>query len=108
MLGGPGASKGVMAWRQVYRSLEHGFAKNACSEKMISKFPKAIEDFANAFVTMQEKRHSADYDPYIKLTKSEVALDIAITEQVIADFKLENMKDKRAFCTWVLFKKPRS
>ncbi|WP_208632889.1 hypothetical protein [Rhizorhabdus wittichii] len=71
-------------------------------------FPKAIEDFGNAFVTMQEKRHSADYDPYIRLTKSEVSLDIAIAEQVIRDFAKERMKDRRAFCTWVLFKKPRN
>jgi hypothetical protein len=105
MLGGAGASKGVMAWRQTYRALEHNFAKGACSDGIISKFPKAIEDFANAFVTMQEKRHAADYDPYTKLTKSEVLQDILLVEQTIRDFQKEKPKDRRAFCALVLFKK---
>jgi hypothetical protein len=38
----------------------------------VTKFPKEIEDFANAFLAMQDKRHSADYDPHAKFTKSEV------------------------------------
>ena len=105
LLGGDGADKGQMAWRQTYRALEHGAAKSACSDGIMSKFPKAIEDFANAFVTMQEKRHSADYDPLVKLTKSEVLQDIGLVEQTVRDFMKESKKDRRAFCALVLFKK---
>ena len=94
-----------MAWRQTYRALEHKFAKNACADRIIARFPKAIEDFANAFVTMQEKRHAADYDPFIRLTKSEVLQDIILVEQAVVDFLKEPVKDRRAFCALVLFKK---
>lgn len=33
------------AWRQVYRSLDHGPSKNACVDGAISKFPPAIQEF---------------------------------------------------------------
>jgi hypothetical protein len=107
-LGGAGAKKGVTAWRQVYRALEHSNAKNACLDrKVMAKFPKPIEDFANSFITLQEKRHEADYDPHRKFTKSEVKQDIATARQAILDYQKENMKDRRAFCVWVLLKKRR-
>ena len=54
---------------------------------------------------MQEKRHLADYDPFALFTKSEVIQDIAIIERAMAAFKNEDAKDRRAFCTFVLFKK---
>lgn len=71
---------------------------------MMAKFPREIEDFANAFATLQEKRHKADYDPYTTLTKSEVSQDIALARQAIQAFQAQHVKDKRAFCVWVLFK----
>lgn len=105
MVGGVGAAKSSAAWRQTYRALEHGVAKNACKDKIVALFPKAVEDFANAFVTLQEKRHAADYDPHLKLTKSEVKADISVVRQVIADFMKVPIKHRRAFAAHVLFKK---
>jgi len=105
MVGTNSKTRSKHAWHQVYRSLEHGFSKNACNDGVMSKFPKEIEDFANTFVEMQEKRHKADYDPYTKVTRSSVLTDIAKVEAAIADFKKASLKDKRAFCTFVLFKK---
>ena len=105
LLGGDGADRGKMAWRQTYRALEHALAKKACKNSaMIGKFPAAIQDFANAFATMQEKRHDADYDPHVRFTKSEVLQDIVLVEKVIKDFSCERKKDRRAFCAAVLFK----
>jgi len=75
---------------------------------MTRKFPKEIEDFANAFVTMQEKRHQADYDPAAIFAKSEVFHDVAVTAQAIRDYKSIRAKHRRAFCAYVLFKKPRT
>ena len=71
----------------------------------MTQFPKPIEDFANAFVTMQAKRLSADYDPTSKFTKSEVAQDIATVRRAIKAFSAEPRKDRLAFCTFVLFRK---
>lgn len=72
---------------------------------LLGKFPKAIEDFGYAFVAMQEKRHTADYDPHARFTKTEVLADIALVTQAISDFENEDAKDRRAFCAFVLFKR---
>lgn len=93
------------AWRQVYRALEHGLAKKNCKNRaIIRKFPQDIEDFANAFVSLQEKRHSADYDPFSQFTKQEVRSDIAATRNTIERFRSTPVRDRRAFAAFVLFK----
>jgi uncharacterized protein (UPF0332 family) len=93
------------AWRQAYRALEHGASKNACRNlKTIAKFPVDIQDFANHFVSMQEKRHDADYNPVVRLTKSGVLNDIGISEKLIQKFNASQNKHKRAFVTLVLLK----
>lgn len=105
LVGGANAGRSKPAWRQVYRALDHKPCAASCKYNIIKKFPKPIEDFANTFVTMQEKRHSADYDPFIVVAKSSVLQDIAIVERAIIAFKSAPTKDKRAFCAFVLFKK---
>lgn len=105
LVGGTNATRSRHAWRQTYRALEHGFAKSACKDGIISQFPKAVEDFANSFVSLQEKRHAADYDPSIRLTKSEVIADIQTANAAIFEFQKVPLKDRRAFSAHVLFKK---
>jgi len=92
------------AWHQVYRALEHGVCKNACKNGKIGQFPQEIQDFANQFITMQEKRHIADYDPHAKAFKSAVLLDISQVEFVIDAFESVSLKDRRAFAAFILFK----
>lgn len=105
MIGGNGSSRSDGAWRQVYRALEHGNAKSRCNNSgMIKKFPKQIEDFANLFVQMQVKRHSADYDPFEIFVKSVVENDIDQVEQAIKDFNLAPKSDRLAFCAYVLLR----
>lgn len=70
----------------------------------MAKFPKAVEDFGNHFITMQDKRHQADYDPFARFTKSETLSDLAIAETVLADFQSSPSKHRRAFCAHVIFK----
>jgi hypothetical protein len=73
----------------------------------MSLFPPAVQDFGNAFRTLQAKRHSADYDPSARFTKSAVAQDVASARLVIEDFSSVPIKHRRAFCVWVLLKPPR-
>ncbi len=82
-----------------------GHRPRSCESGIVTKFPKPIEDFANTFVTMQTKRHSADYDPTARFTKSEVVQDIATVRQAIEAFNGQPRKDRIAFCAFVLFKK---
>jgi uncharacterized protein (UPF0332 family) len=105
LVGGTNSDRSRHAWRQTYRALEHGPAKNACKDNIVTRFPKEIEDFANNFVALQEKRHTADYDPSIRLTKSEVVADIRTAEEAITEFRKAPLKDRRAFAALVLFKK---
>lgn len=105
MIGTDGAARSKPAWKQVYRALEHGSAKNAClNQTIMKKFPKPIEDFGNKFVELQTKRHNADYDPDERFYKSAVLQDIADAETVIANLQRVPAKDRRAFAALVLFK----
>jgi uncharacterized protein (UPF0332 family) len=106
LVGGDGAERSKHAWKQVYRAIDHGTTKNAClNGSIITKFPKSIEDFANTFVTMQNKRHAADYDPEARFTKSDVQQDIIVVRKTITAFNGASRKDRLAFCAYVLFKK---
>lgn len=104
-VGGTGSDRSKPAWRQTYRALDHGSAKTACKDRIVSEFPQGIEDFAINFVTLQEKRHAADYDPFLCLTKSEVVAEIQAAERAIADFQDVPIKDRRAFAAHILFKR---
>ena len=105
MVGSVGSDRSNPAWKQVYRALEHGTVKNNCkNQKILKRFPKDIEDFANVFVALQTKRHAADYDPEARFYKSEVRQDIADAEDVMKRFGLTPVKDRRAFAAFVLFK----
>lgn len=70
----------------------------------MAKFPKAIEDFANMFVSTQAKRTSADYDPSSRFTRSEVLTDIDSAEVAIKDFTSTPLSDRRAFAAWVMIR----
>ncbi len=105
LVGSRSADRSKSAWRQAYRALEHGFAKNSCkNQDVVKKFPKDIEDFANTFVSLQEKRHFADYDPFARFTKLEVKSDISSARDAIERFKSSPIKDRRAFSTFVSLK----
>ena len=71
---------------------------------MIRKFPVEIQSFAKSFADLQEKRHSADYDPFAQFAESDVSNDIATVEAAITDFKSAPAKHRRAFCAYVLLK----
>ncbi|MFT3671539.1 hypothetical protein [Aestuariivirga sp.] len=92
------------AWRHVYRALDHKFALDMCRNKNISSFPQEVQDFANAFVSLQSKRHSADYDPHAQLYKSAVQVDVDNAELVLKTFRRVPVHHRRAFAIWVLLR----
>lgn len=107
LVGASKSSRSNEAWHQTYRSLEHGAVKNACASAIIKKFPLEIQDFAALFVSMQKKRHDADYNPKEKFYKSATLIDIRLVESTIKAFKDSSAKDKRAFAIFTLLKLPR-
>lgn len=103
-----GATSSTRAWQQVYRSLNHGPARKACERReVIERFPAAIQDFANAFRGLQLARHTADYDPAYRFSKSEVLQHISDAETAIALLRATPLRDRRAFSIWVLLAPPR-
>ena len=63
LVGEPGSGQSRPAWRQAYRALQHGTAKQRCGQDLIDRFPAEIQEFAKRFAVMQGKRETADYDP---------------------------------------------
>lgn len=99
------ASRSEAAWRQVYRSLEHGHARNQCKNKTVmEKFPGEIQRFGQTFVEMQGQRHSADYDPSVTYYRDEVMQLIDATQRAVTDFKKAPNPDRKAFAIYVLLK----
>jgi uncharacterized protein (UPF0332 family) len=106
LVGGSAANRSDKAWQQAYRAIDHGVVKATCenNKAILAKFPGPIQDFAALFITMQQKRHAADYDPLHKSKKSEVNVDIARVEAAISGFAACDIKDRRAFSAFVIFK----
>ncbi len=105
LIGGSGSNSSNKAWHQAYRAVNHGASKQACNQtNIIGKFPDPIQDFAHLFKTAQKKRHQADYDPYVRYVKSSVKSDIDWARDVIRNFTKSHIKDRRAFCAYLVFK----
>ncbi len=105
LIGGTGSARSEEAWRQAYRSVEHGFSKKQCkNQQVVAKFPKEIEDFASQFKTLQEKRHAADYDPVSRFTRLDVETWINTAELSIRALNRAPLPDRRAFAAWTTMK----
>ena len=105
MVGKTGAARRSHAWQRVYRSLNHGQARQICSnEETLNQFPEAIESFGDLFVAMQDRRHLADYAPNESFTKSSIIAEINEAENVIERFNAVDVQNRRAFVACVLFK----
>ncbi len=95
------ATRAQSAWRQAYRAVEHGRAKNQCKNNAVmGRFPAEIQDFANQFVDAQERRHEADYDPFSKFTRHDVLIAIDAANTAIKKLKEPNIKHRKAFAVW--------
>lgn len=94
------------AWFQVYRALDHKAAKRRC--KTISKenhslnFPDAIMELSGLLVSLQEKRHEADYNPKAEITALDAETYGAAVRSSISQFEKSKIKHRRAFVSYLL------
>ena len=93
------------AWAQTYRALDHGAAKKACAQVRAPEFPLPICAAAEVFVTLQQQRHDADYDPLKRFTRAEAVEIIDVAEATIASLKSCTPKDRVAFAVQILLKR---
>jgi hypothetical protein len=101
----------------VYRSADHARLKAVCnqianeSSKIAPYMPSArfgteIKDVARAIVDMQEKRHTADYNPLFRATRSGVKLSLREARAALQKFQTAPEADVEAL-SLLLFFKPR-
>lgn len=106
LVGSTGAQRSERAWLQVYRALQHGEAKNRC-EALPADFSQDLQDVADAFVSLQKLRHSADYDISAIFTRGDTLNHILMAESAVQKLARSPTLDRRAFVVWLLFPKPR-
>ena len=105
LVGATPASRSQQAWRQVYRALEHGHAKNQCSNRnMLSRFPQQIQGFGLLFADMQRHRQEADYNPDARFSRSDVRRFIDQAKKVLSEFADTDAREQQAFAVYVLFR----
>lgn len=93
------------AWRQTYRALEHRYARQRCiMARRNPRFTLPVQRLADHFVTMQEHRHRADYDPDATFSRSEVLAAITQIDAVIADFRAVADRERNAFAAYILMR----
>jgi hypothetical protein len=102
---GAGRARGTSTWGQVYRALEHGFAKNACSQAKNLSLPASIIAFADTFTALQEQRHQADYDPTARFSRAEVIDLINSAETAIRSLRSATRTERRDFAVLVLLRR---
>ena len=90
-------------WRQVYRSLSHGYVMTQCNRtQMMARFPEEIRNFGDHFIDMQIARHSAEYDPHPMFRQSVVEDMVTASAQRIEQFELVDVRHRRAFSAFAL------
>jgi uncharacterized protein (UPF0332 family) len=99
------------------RAFTHATMKQACKSfaggtlkaGAVHGLPKtfliasATKQLAEAFVDLQEKRHTADYDLTTRFKRSDVLFRIELAQDVIKDFKALSSSNERRFflaCLW--------
>jgi hypothetical protein len=101
---GTGRARGTSTWA-LYRALEHGFAKNACSQAKNLSLPASIVAFADTFTALQEQRHQADYDPTARFSRAEVIDLINSAETAIRSLRSAKRIERRDFAVLVLLRR---
>lgn len=100
----------------VYRSVGHGQLKSLCVD--ISKrtpptkyrpyippggFGPDVQAFATALADLQEKRHTADYDPLARFSRADALFAASTARNAVARLASAGGQKKKAFLTLVAF-----
>jgi hypothetical protein len=113
----PSSRRATNLYTLVYRSVDHASLRDLCKEitkqTMSAKyaqyeppggFGQDIKSFANAVIGLQEKRHSSDYGPLFRVTKSDTILAILAARTAINHLQGAPSDERLAFLSLLLFK----
>jgi hypothetical protein len=103
----------------VYRSVDHKSLRRLCEDVTKATLPAKYARYARyapaggfgpdlialatAVIDLQEKRHSADYDPLFHVSVSDAVLVVATGRAALARFRGANRTRKRAFLALLVF-----
>ena len=105
LVGDDPQSRDQLAWRQAYRALDHGYARQRCIlAGRNPRFMPTIQALSNHFVATQISRHQADYEPDTDFEQQEIAAIITQIDAAIAAFRGVPAPDRRAFAVYVLMR----
>jgi hypothetical protein len=109
-------NRSTSRYKLVYRSPDHKSLRSMCEgvakQTMPARFAPYVppggfgsdlKAFATAFVDLQEKRHAADYDPSLTVTRSEVRATVASSQTAFARFESAPAEQREAFLSLLLF-----
>ena len=100
--GQPQSNISSYAWERVYRRLDHGRAQNNL-RAVLSQLSSSGENFARAFIELQDQRQNADYNPNIQLVLSDAINIIAQAQTAIRDFAHLTQEERRLLAAQSMF-----
>lgn len=66
-------------------------------------FGPNIKAFAAAALELQEKRHAADYDPSVRISRSDAVLAVSTARTALKRFRKVSAARRKAFLCLLLF-----
>lgn len=100
----------------VYRSVDHRSLRDICIEAQkqtpttkyqkyvpVAGFNEEIASFSRLVVELQEKRHSADYDPSQWFTRADARLAVTSAKSAIERFESARAIQRKYFLTLLAF-----
>jgi hypothetical protein len=112
-----GSSKrGTGEYGLVYRAIDHSGLREICKQACKSSLPPKyapyvpptgfgadLAAFATAVLELQQKRHAADYDPMVRMTRSDANAATATARAALGRFNSPPSEHRTAFLRLLLF-----
>jgi hypothetical protein len=99
----------------VYRSINHKALRDLCDAATKSQLPARlaryvpagfdpqIKAFATAAVELQERRHSADYDPSVRFRSADAIFALKTSRAALESLRDATMESRKMFLSLLLF-----
>lgn len=106
------AARGTQRYLIVYRSFEHRRAADACRQvangtlrtEAGNSFDATLQECATAFIELQQNRHDADYDPFVRIALSDAKTAVAKASTAIHRLNNSPEGERLLFLTFLYFK----
>ena len=95
----------IELWLDTYRTLDHRAAKNRLTSYISLRQDLTLRDFARTFVSMQEQRIFADYDPTARFVRSQVNTFIGRAEVATRAFCSVPAQTRRSLALYLLVRR---